>query len=508
MDDNGQSEQILYGDPSLQPCASYSPDGNFISLVRYNYCSEQDPCHYQVFAIPENGGPLDALTDCSCPYEPWYQVWAPAAPRIQVVDVAFDFEDGTSDGQDIRINLDEDVCTINPNIFDNCKDNRGEWVKGVRSHPAALLSTAYDSEYHPGPMRVRARFEVKPGEIQSATVSADSAVFGNFGEQQANFVANGMSDWIEFTTDGVRPAAVALSDEVIQWKVKNINGVPSDWSNINKSTHRIYFLLAPGYPYHGAPFEIQREPWSDVLKYSAKWAAGLRVFDPVAEVITKRLYDSGTLRYDWGADPHYSYVPNAGPPYYFKLKKFLEHWSDATMVRDVNCNDMAMAVSTFSASLGVPMNFRRVKERIPYPGGDRRSRGMEPLVVNCIDLIGPFCPENKNTCPTNNALWWEHESEGWLQWDSPDCERPGGFGSHAFASLEAARPPTGYDATLLIDKDDDPDERPTDFDYVAGKPITVEGDVLYEGLRDHNNVPQSDPVEGQNKTFSVYWLWD
>jgi hypothetical protein len=30
-------------------------------------------------------------------------------------------------------------------------------------------------------MRVRARFEVEPGEVQSATVSFDSALFGNFG---------------------------------------------------------------------------------------------------------------------------------------------------------------------------------------------------------------------------------------------------------------------------------------------------------------------------------------
>jgi hypothetical protein len=422
-------------------------------------------------------------------------------PPLEVVDVAFDFEDGTSDGQDIRINLDKDVCTINPNIFDDCKDNRGEWVIGVRSHPAALLSTAYEQYYHPGPMRVRARFQVEPREVQCATVSADSLVFGNFGEQQATFGADGKSQWIEFTTDGIRPASVQFLDDIIQWKVKDIDGVPSDWSNINTSSHRLYFLLGPGYPGRGEPCENQHEPWADVLQYSALWAAGKSIVDDVDTEITKTFYDSNAYWYDENGNPRYALFGGA-PPYSFKLKKFLEDLSRTTWFKSVNCHDMAMAVAVFSSSLGSPTGFRFVAT----PGGHRKQEGMKPIVVDAIDLIGTMCPQVPSTCPTNNVFFWLYQWPQWGPGDDPPFERPGGFKEHGFASLQVwedqPHRDVAYDATAKIDIDNDPDDPPGWYDYVLRKELKV-GDYLYEGLRDWNDCPPSDFMGGARALFYV-----
>jgi hypothetical protein len=359
-------------------------------------------------------------------------------------------------------------------------------------------------------MRVQARFEIKPGWGQIATVSADSPVFGNFGEQQVTFGAGGKSDWIEFTTSGVRPAGVALFDDHIQWKVKDIAGVPSDWININKSTHRIYFVLAPGnpiYPFQGEPFENQHEPWADVLAYSAKWAAGQSEYRGVAEEMTKCLYDLGGLYYDVNGIANYAVIPGGPPPWNFRLKKFLRDWSSPTAFKWVNCQDMGMAIAIFASSLGGPCDFRWVEPDPNHP--NRPGYPVEhSFVVNFIDPIGFECdhatPGWQSTCPTNNPFWWLHDwlhDPVWAPITPGDAYRKGGFNRHAFASLNEPGGEKAYDATAMIDIDSDPDDEPGNFAYVLG--CSLNARKMYGGLIDWNDVPKSDPYSGGKSPFRV-----
>jgi hypothetical protein len=183
-----------------------------------------------------------------------------------------------------------------------------------------------------------------------------------------------------------------------------------------------------------------------------------------------------------------------------------------------------MAVSIFSASLGVRCNFRWVKAP-DKEAGRRWGDGMKPFATNAIDPIGVNCnpdpqapPSEKVVCPTNNMFWWDSNNhwppEHMKQWgpgdadphaDPPAWERPGGYKEHGFAVIVGGTgwPEQAYDSTQATDDDPNPDDPPMVPRLVLGKPVIYFGGLLYDGLLDHNNNPASDRLDGNAGSFFV-----
>jgi hypothetical protein len=84
MDDDGGSEVVVHDGSTDYPpilAPTYSPDGNYISFIGVDYDCPLYNSYPEIFAIPENGGPLDQLTDCDDPPAGW-QVWDIAVRRL------------------------------------------------------------------------------------------------------------------------------------------------------------------------------------------------------------------------------------------------------------------------------------------------------------------------------------------------------------------------------------------------------------------------------------------
>lgn len=433
--------------------------------------------------------------------------------KIEVVDVAFDYADGSGvDGQNVRIDYSTDIHAYWRT--GGIADGRGEWVKGLRNEPAAIIGNAYASA---APLKVHARFTSDAPEecVLTATLSATSPNFGDFSPETITIPDGDESAWIEFDTTTARLAKVKRLVDAITWKVKDVTGsggptCPSTLRAINTSgPHMIYVLLKPAYPTADPGYMTMREPWTKVLEHTAVWADDKTTQADAAEAITRKFYDACSLEYAFDTGSNFSYQSGGtpAPDWHFELTEFLVDLCSSA--KYVNCHDTGLAIATFAGSLGAPTDKLYVEKDCAGSACPRYPL-ITSIVTNVIDPIGVDtaigCAETPPTtpwrCPTNNVGWWPPDPD-WPAFMLGDISRPGGYENHGFAALDGAGG-KAYDATLRFDSDGDSDDTPTTaWSYVTGVDLTLAEGYLYVGVRDHNNIPTSDPLKGSTTPFQV-----
>ncbi|MEM7248273.1 MAG: hypothetical protein AAF533_23265 [Acidobacteriota bacterium] len=469
----------------------------------YTLVAEESECPLQ--------GNLCEEDECTCP-TPGFTAPAPCA-EIRVVDIAFDYEDGLDDGYDIRVNAETDICSINPSVEDNdcseeeeeeeeeedcCPDEESEWsVHYSENLPALYLP-------RPAPLRLKARFERVSGSATTATFGAtSSAEVGTLQDQAGFFDENGLTDWLVFESDTERPQEVSKLEVTLQWRVKDIDDQPSEWENLNESKHDIYIGLDEPYPRSSTGQLSMHEPWSEVLEHATAWAAGATDIKGVASGLLTGL--SGAGAYPFSGQAQYMTPMSLRPPVWgYNLTDFLAKIGSPEL--KTNCHDLSLYHAMFSQALGVLANPFYVAttceliEDTPASDCERQN----PLVLNYIDPIGDTT--SIATQPTNNPFHWRDEVPGGAL-ESGDSDRSGGFINHSFSVVQSSDSiQEAYDATIRFDGDADPDDGPAAaWTSVDGLPLTVKPHtiqdpdfpfILYEGLLDHDDMPQSDPLTG------------
>jgi hypothetical protein len=192
------------------------------------------------------------------------------------------------------------------------------------------------------------------------------------------------------------PNYVARYHFTWQW---SITAIPScntsntyESNTVTQTTSQLFYVILDN---PKEPMVSTSNRWPRVLELACAWAHGSTNQDQAATKITEALYYSSGLNYQ-----SYSHFYK---DHLFNLGDFLDKFG----TRDVNCQDMAAAVTIFANSIGCNMVFKVIL----------RLNEKHILNLNSIDPIG-------SAPPTNN--------EGETDLFANDC-RTGGFSFHAVA---------------------------------------------------------------------------
>ena len=214
------------------------------------------------------------------------------------------------------------------------------------------------------------------------------------------------------------PNYVYICSPIWNWRVVKVGETPYSYS-MGNTTHSYYTILA----IPDSTISPCIVPWTDVLDKACAWAGGATAAGGAATAITGGLYTFG-FDYDITGSRHYS------TGYSFDLSHFLNKGNGIY----VDCDDMAMAVVSFSNSIGCNLSARYFGN---WGSGNRLDHP-----VNCVDPIG-------NPGPTNSPI-------GGLNRIQNDCRLPSdGFTYHMYAYDSSSS--KVWDATLKYDTGSDPD---------------------------------------------------
>jgi hypothetical protein len=206
------------------------------------------------------------------------------------------------------------------------------------------------------------------------------------------------------------------------------------WRKIGnqKTSHIVYTLNdKPNLNPDGESEEYPHVSWVSVLEKTSSWLKNETNCHQVMTKIVEHVYSNLGLTYIAGG----AYVTQPGPKFSFDLSRFLEDW-DKGSFKKVACLDIAALVATLSNMFGCQ-------------SGTFLLKGLTAL--NKYLLIGRD------------------------RWSS------GSFYLHMIVSPDKGK--TIYDATLMLDSDDDPSKAPYKPIYVTGIPFSKYEEMFSRALK-------------------------
>jgi hypothetical protein len=194
--------------------------------------------------------------------------------------------------------------------------------------------------------------QVSLSSTNLALASAEVRVKHHVKSRKVNFV-NGQSGFVSFKLENPPSAHGKAGIWDLDWHWEYRRGPKHRWHRFATTRHRIYVLLdVPTAPWQQAPYNSGNTqlPWTDVLDFACRWAAGAKTKDKAAALITQNVYALGPaiITYDCpgGGSSHYS----GGN---FQCTAFLDRLRGGLGNGIyVNCSDCATFVSTFANALG------------------------------------------------------------------------------------------------------------------------------------------------------------
>ena len=178
-------------------------------------------------------------------------------------------------------------------------------------------------------------------------------VLGEVRARSVSFNAEGETDFELFELQNVTLSiqGVGINNVVWQWQYRISSNAP--WTDFATTRHRIYTLLeTPTAPWQQFPFTRANTqlPWTEVLEYACRWAAGTAGRDDAATRITRQVFELGGSIIEYGC-PIGAMTQYA--LFYFDCTGFLERLKGGHgNGKFVNCSDCATIVSTFANALG------------------------------------------------------------------------------------------------------------------------------------------------------------
>lgn len=201
---------------------------------------------------------------------------------------------------------------------------------------------------HGNAITIQAAFSTTDTTLTHAEIRAE----GRTTAHHVHFT-NGQTGYV--TLQLLNPVAhhgrVGIFDETWLWEYR----VPPHhaWKEFATTRHRFYVVLdVPTEPWTQTPYNAANSqlPWSEVLDYACRWAAGATTNDAAAAAVTRSVYALGKslVTYDCpgGGSSHYSSGVFACGALLDLLKGGIGNGIY------VNCSDCATITSTFANALG------------------------------------------------------------------------------------------------------------------------------------------------------------
>jgi len=163
-------------------------------------------------------------------------------------------------------------------------------------------------------------------------------------------------------------AGIGVFEVIWRWQFSTDG---NRWTDFEKTKHRIYSVLklptGAWQPNSDNPANTQL-PWTGVLEYACRWAAGATCEREIANKITREVNNLGPTFVHYNdvslGSPHYT--PNDPPR--FDCQRFLDLLNGASQNSadpNVNCDDCAAIVSSFVSVLGYALPVSAMKPVTP-----------------------------------------------------------------------------------------------------------------------------------------------
>jgi hypothetical protein len=256
---------------------------------------------------------------------------------IAIEAIKFNHNSGaaTHDALNIRKNATQfiDVPEWRRFICVNPEDSRAAYaVATTKNNPIAIEVSLSSTDPGAAFVEVRVEHHVKRRAV-------------NFINGRTGFIA------FELISPPVTRGDVGVHD--MEWRWEYRLAPHHRWRHFAVTRHRLYVLLAvPADPWRQAPYNAGNTqlPWTDVLDYACRWAAGASSTDMAAALVTQSVYRLGPsiVTYDCpgGGSSHYSWGN-------FDCTAFLDRLRGGIGNGVyVNCSDCATIVSSFANALG------------------------------------------------------------------------------------------------------------------------------------------------------------
>jgi hypothetical protein len=353
-----------------------------------------------------------------------------------------------------------------------------EWLpdqqSGDEASPAAYAICSLPAE-----MTIQASFncEIDPGtsiRVRAIAEFTDHVL----GDVEPVEIANsGSSGFITLVLPDARVAVVGVGIHDIGWRWQ-FSSEPNVWTDFQTTRHRIYTVLArpsdPWEPKSTASDNIH-QPWTEVLDYACKWAAGAAGdLDRAAELLTKEFFREVSKLVSYKKGASYAFTE-------FKCTSFLTLLKTGTGGNQiVNCDDCATVVSTFAnilgcqlsqSSLGVSFKTNPVVpigskdftcKKFRYHSVAWKGQCLEDdeLFDGCLQIDEDVAPPLIPVQPTNLPFGNEKEGYKFSVCNSPHCHP---IPEHPIYSRQRRKLGKGYLADGPISDDELLSELKRDF---------------------------------------------
>lgn len=270
--------------------------------------------------------------------------------KIEVTNIKFNYD--TSASTEDALNLRKDYNTP----YDL---THGEWVKGGQNLPVCYVKGKS--------VKVQAKFSVQPATVFGALIWAEPVT----GNGSLNMLLSkpvsfngGISAYETFQMDGLTPPSIQCTNNVWQWKVKNVNAEPSLSISINTSgVHKVYAILQePQAPWINQ-WQNSKNLWSVVLDKTCTdvWAGGSTDELGALSKITYAAYHYYGKSYS-GLATH--------------CNDNIWHLSRLMSEMDLDCRGMSAIVHLFGRAVGCP-NISVQKETQPFQTKEIKLVGLQ-----------------------------------------------------------------------------------------------------------------------------------
>jgi hypothetical protein len=186
-------------------------------------------------------------------------------------------------------------------------------------------------------------------------------VLGEVKERQVFFNGD-ETDFETFELNNVRLWETGVGVNDISWRWQFRATPDGTWTDFADSTHRIYTVLRqPRAPWQEVPHDPTNTqlPWTEVLDYACRWAAGAKTPEAAAALITRRIFELGPEVIQFDEKTHAKSHLTQGDK--FNCTTFLSRLrGGATNYRLVNCTDCATIVSSFANCVGCDLSQSRI----------------------------------------------------------------------------------------------------------------------------------------------------
>jgi hypothetical protein len=302
-----------------------------------------------------------------------------------------------------------------------------EWRRGSTVLPEDSPAAYVQQETHGNALIVKAKFsspDRSSSTIRVKALNGNSAadpinVLGESRETEVT-LSHGQTGLVDFTFSDPKISQIGVAVTDITWRwVYSVEENPNAWIEFAVTHHRIYTVLSiPKFPWtpDSTSASDTQVPWTEVLDFACRWAAGGTDPDAVATAITKKLNQlgvDGLLQYD---------NPNSAPgnfvrtsPFAFDCTRFLQVLNGGSITGSgVNCDDCAAILVTFANILGCelhegtmgppfsPKPHLLIGRRTPHAGKfdhhtvgwKNHCKASDPVFDACLQL-------NRNNDPAN-----------------------------------------------------------------------------------------------------------